>query len=380
MGIAHLLTDRCADVYLDSFALGPRDVEMGVGDWSVRKRVLHGGLSEGVEVVEVDNGALSFTILPTRGMGLWKGKYKGKELSWSSPMIGPVHPKFVELSGRGGLGWLTGFDEWLCRCGLAWNGPPGDDDGFPLTLHGRIANQPAHRLEVQVDPQSKQIRVIGEVEEGGLFFPHLQLTTAYTTELGSNRIIVEDAIVNRSSQQASMQLLYHLNIGPPFLAAGSQVHIPIRDLWPNNERAAEGIASWNRYEPPTNGFAEQVYLIHPRNGADGRTLALLHDAEARIGVAVRWDLSNLPCFNLWKNTAALEDGYVTGLEPATGFPRFRARERAAGRVRTLPPGALYETNWTIEVLDTAEQVGLVVEEVSRMQESTAPVIHREVPP
>ena len=80
-------------------------------------------------LIEVDNGALSYSILPTRGMGLWKGRYRDIDLGWSAPVIGPVHPKFVDLSLRGGLGWLTGFDEWLCRCGLAWNGPPGDDDG-----------------------------------------------------------------------------------------------------------------------------------------------------------------------------------------------------------------------------------------------------------
>src|SRR6185436_5658705 len=104
---------------------------------------------------------------------------------------------------------------------------------------------------------------------------------------------------------------------------------------------------------------------------------LLHDAEARIGLAVRWDTSALPYFNLWKNTAALEDGYVTGLEPATGFPRFRAHERAAGRVRTSPPGGRFEANWSIEVLHSAESVAPGVEKVAEMQGTTAPVIHRD---
>jgi len=375
----YILTDRKTDTWRPSFEIGPRDLDLGWDDWSLRKRVLHGGLSEGVETVEVDNGALSFTILPSRGMGLWKGRYKDLDLGWSSPVLGPVHPKFVELASRNGLGWLTGFDEWLCRCGLAWNGPPGDDEGFPLTLHGRIANQPAHRLEVRVDSKTKSIQVAGEVEEGGLFYPHLRLRTTYTTEIGSNRLTVEDAVTNHSSQPTSMQLLYHLNIGPPFLGSGSRVHVPTAELWPNNARAAEGLATWDRYEPPTNGFVEQVYLIQPRGGADSRTIALLHDAEARIGLAVRWDTSALPYFNLWKNTAGLTDGYVTGLEPATGFPRFRAQERAAGRVRTLPPGGRFEADWSIEVLDSAGSVASAVEEVAEMQGSAAPVVHREPP-
>jgi hypothetical protein len=365
---SHILADYRSAVWRESFDLA--------GDgWAIGKRVLHGGLSEGVEIVEVNNGDLAFTILPTRGMGLWKGRYKDLDLGWTSPVIGPVHPRFVEPSSRGGLGWLTGFDEWLCRCGLAWNGPPGDDSGFPLTLHGRIANLPAHRLEVQVDDERNLLRILGDVDEGGLFYPHLSLRTTYTTAIGSNRLEIEDGVINRSSQPAEMQLLYHLNVGGPFLEAGSRVHIPIEELWPNNLRAAEGIDAWDRCDGPTSGFAEQVYLIRPRADAQGNGMALLHNSAANAGLNVRWNTASLPYFNLWKNTAAIEDGYVTGLEPATGFPRFRAKERAAGRVRTLQAGERFTANWSIEILDTSEQVAAAVEEATTRQ-IEKPRIHR----
>jgi len=127
--------------------------------WSIRKRTLRGGLADGVDLVEVDNGALSFTVLPSRGMGLWCGSYNGHSVGWRSPVSGPVNPRFVNLLDQGGLGWLKGFDEWVVRCGLDSNGPPctdivPDNNGNPsevqLTLHGRIANLPACKLEVQV--------------------------------------------------------------------------------------------------------------------------------------------------------------------------------------------------------------------------------------
>jgi Domain of unknown function (DUF4432) len=371
---SHLLTDRQTNTWRES-------IDLAAIGWSIRKRMLHGSLSDGVEVVDVKNGALAFTILPTRGMGLWKGRYKNLDLGWSSPVIGPVHPKFVELSARGGLGWLTGFDEWLCRCGLAWNGPPGDDEGFPLSLHGRIANLPAHRLEIQFDDARKLLRVIGDVDESGLFYPHLSLRTTYATIIGANGLEIEDVVVNRSSQPTEMQLLYHLNVGPPFLEAASRVHIPIEELWPNNARAAEGIETWDRYAGPVSGFAEQVYLIRPTADGHGRALALLHNAAATAGVALRWDVASLPYFNLWKNTASVEDGYVTGLEPATGFPRFRASERAAGRVPTLAPGGAFTAKWTIEVVDTAEQVAAIVAEAAQRQgDCGAPIVHRTALP
>ena len=143
-----VLTDVTVGVWLESWSICGTDgpTLAGSGDWSVRKRTLRGGLSDGVDVVEVNNGAFSIQLLPTRGMGLWKADYEGTPLGWDSPVSLPVNPAYVNQESRGGLGWLSGFNELLCRCGLAFNGPPGidvrvDSDGnrseTPMTLHGQ---------------------------------------------------------------------------------------------------------------------------------------------------------------------------------------------------------------------------------------------------
>lgn len=379
MSTVHTLTDVEHDVWVDHFHTG--SAELGVAaahPWSVRKRTLRGGPRDGVDLIEVDNGALKFSVLPTRGMGLWRGSYRGLPLGWQAPVVGPVHPKFVDLSARGGLGWLTGFDEWLCRCGLAWCGPPGDDDGFALTLHGRIANTPAHRVEVAVERKPPHaISVFGQVEEGGLFYPRLRLTTTYATRPGSNVLTVHDVIENRSAGPAELQLLYHCNNGPPLLGQGGRVAVPVREVTPMTEWAAKGLKTWNTLAGPVAGFAEQVYACVPAGGDGGKTLAVLHDPAGERGLALRWDVWQLPYFTLWKNTAAVEDGYVTGLEPATCLPTFRAKERAAGRVVTLPAGGQWETNWSIEMFNTAEGVADAIAEVQAIQANVKPLIRRE---
>ena len=114
------LTDTHHDIWLDSFVTSNAHLALPTAaPWSIRKRTLHGGLRDGIDLIEVHNGALAFSILPTRGMGLWQGGYRGLHLGWKAPVEGPVHPKFVNVCERGHLGWLKGFDEWLCRCGLA---------------------------------------------------------------------------------------------------------------------------------------------------------------------------------------------------------------------------------------------------------------------
>ena len=121
-----VLTDVEARVWVDSFSLLAGDVGLGSG-WSIRKQTLRGGLSDGVDLIEIDNGQLSISLLPTRGMGIWRASYHGLPIGWKSPARGPVHPQYVNLQERGGLGWLAGFDEAIVRCGLDNTGAPGTD-------------------------------------------------------------------------------------------------------------------------------------------------------------------------------------------------------------------------------------------------------------
>src|SRR5439155_23631319 len=46
----------------------------GKAAWSAQLRTLHGGRQEGVQVIEVDNGAMTFSIVPTRGFEIGKAE------------------------------------------------------------------------------------------------------------------------------------------------------------------------------------------------------------------------------------------------------------------------------------------------------------------
>ena len=382
------LTDVAADHFVESFDLaGPADAP-----WSIRKRTLRGGRRDGVDRITLDNGALVVEILPTRGMSLWRGSFQGNRLGWDSPVRdGPIHPSFVRLDERGGLGWLDGFDEWLVRCGLAHNGAPfevGDpaspDPAAPPPrrtihpLHGRIGNLPAHFVAVHVEGEgpATTLTVEGRVAESTLFHPQLELTTRITTTPGSNRLVVRDAITNRSDQAGEFQLLYHWNFGPPYLGAGATCHAPIAALAPRNPRAAAGIATWGTAAGPTPGFAEQVYLAHLLGtGPEGHTLAMLVDPSQSKAVVLRFAVSQLPCFSLWKNSAGPSDGYVVGLEPGTNFPHPLPFEKAHHRVVPLGPGDTHVAATTLEILNTSEAVAAVVAEVQTRQRAHPATIH-----
>ena len=380
-----VLTDRDEGIWVEDLELTEKDI--GCAGASVRKRVLRGGLSDGVEVIEIDNGQFSFTVLPTRGMGIWRGCYHGHDIGWQAPAKGPVHPSFVNLQDRGGLGWLTGFDEFIVRCGLDSNGAPCTDVvpnnmGVPseveLTLHGRIANIPAHRVEVQVLPgDPPTIIVLGVVDEAALFYPGFRLSTSMSTICGSNAMTIADTVTNLKATEAEFELLYHCNFGSPFLEPGARLEIPAHTVAPRDQRAAEGIGAYSEYLGPTAGFVEQVYWYEPLSREDGVTLALLRNADGDRGAVVRFNTRQLPCFTQWKNTAAVADGYVTGLEPGTDYPNAKAIEREQGRLMRLAPGATHDVELTLEVHDSAAGVRAVQEEIAVIQGEPGVEVHRD---
>ncbi len=346
-----LLTDTASSVYVDAMDIGPRDVP-GIdvtSDFAIRKRRLRGGPSDGVDVVEMDSGAMSCTVLPTRGMGLWRAQVGDIRLGWQSPVRGPVHPKFVNLYEDSGLGWLDGFDELMCRCGLESNGGPVSDEQGRLlyALHGRIANTPAHVVAALFDSEQNEISLLGEVDETRLFHNKLRLTSTVKMPLGEARLKIVDTVTNLSAEPGELQLLYHTNFGSPLLEYGSRLVAPVKTVVPQTPRSAEGVQEWDVYGPPEPGYTEMVNFLELLSDSDGNTEVLLKNAHGTAGVSLLFNTRQLPAFTQWKSTQAVEDGYVTGLEPGVNLPNSRSFEESQGRVVKLAGGE--SRNFELEI-------------------------------
>ncbi len=346
-----LLTDIDSNVYVDAMEIGPDDVP-GVDvqtKFSIRKRRLSGGPCDGVDIVDMDSGAMSCTVVPTRGMGLWRAQVGDIRLGWQSPVRGPVHPKFVNLYEDSGLGWLDGFDELMCRCGLESNGGPVSDEQGRLlyALHGRIANTPAHVVAAAFDAEQNEISLVGQVDETRLFHNKLRLTSTVKMPLGESRLKIVDTVTNLSAEPGELQLLYHTNFGSPMLEAGSKLVAPAKTVIPQTPRSAEGVATWDVYGPPEPGYAEMVNFLELLSDGDGNTEVMLKNAKGDKGVSLLFNTRQLPTFTQWKSTQAIEDGYVTGLEPGVNLPNPRSFEESQGRVVKLSGGE--SRNFELEI-------------------------------
>lgn len=363
---------------------------------AVTKRTLRGGLRDGVEVVEIFNGRLQVCVVPTRGMGIWKvrrqdvpealssstGGPASVQLGWNAPVHGPVHPKFVPLFAPDGLGWLQGFDEWLVRCGLESNGAPEWDEKNILRwpLHGKIANTPAHRVELAVDDATGEIHLTGIVDESKLYHNKLRLTSTIRMQADTLRFDILDEVTNLSAEEGELELLYHCNFGPPLLDPGARVVLPVRQVIPRDARAAEGIATWDSIGNEQPGYAEQVYFFELLADTAGRTQALLRNAHGNAGCSLHFNRQQLPGFTLWKSTQAAADGYVTGLEPATNLPNPRSFEKDQGRVIRLKPGEHRQMALGVELHADAESVAAAEAAIARLQGAAKPIVHAQPQP
>lgn len=376
------LTDVATRQFVETIRLTPDKVPGAPGGWSVTKQVLRGGPSDGVDVIEVQNGDFRFSVSPTRGMGIleaWQGDFR---LGWKSPVEGPVNPALVHLSDPSGLGWLEGFNEMLVRCGLEYNGGPEfNSNGTVLySLHGRIANIPARKVEVSVDGQSGLIAVSGIVDEGRLFGNKLRLASTISTQLGRSEIKVVDTVTNLSGEPGELELIYHTNFGVPLLGPGAKLVAPAVRVGAYDANSLRDIATWNQYGPETPGVAEGCYFIELAAAADGATQVVLRNAAGDRGISYKFNRKQLPYFTLWKNSQAAADGYATGLEPGTNLPNNKSFEKEKGRVIALAPGESRQFELTLEVLTGRDAVTAAEKAVADLQHGKPPIILQQLSP
>ena len=364
----------------DGVPLKPRSGFPADHNWWVLKQTLHGGMQEGVQLIEVNNGAIRFTIIPTRGMSIYNVVSGDLELGWQSPVKQMVHPQHIDLNDHGGLGWLAGFNELMVRCGVAFAGHPGEDDGKMLTLHGRIGNIPAHDVSVAVDSKPPhRIRVRGKVSERMFKFSQFDLWTEVSTVPGSHSIQINDLLVNKSEYSQEYQVIYHTNFGRPLLQQGAQFVAPIKTLAPFDAYAAKDLSTYATYLGPTRDYGEQVYCATLHSNVAGQTAVMLKNADGSQGAGIRYATDTLPYFTLWKNTDTEADGYVTGLEPGTGYPYNRSVERVEGRVPKLAADQHVRFALDIEVLKDRAAVEYFEKRVKSIQANRQPTVS-QIPP
>ncbi len=372
------LTDARAGIDLAEWSVSSGELGLTGTPFEIAKRTLAGGRQQGSALIVIRAGRLTVTVIPTRGMSVYKASLDGVEFGWASPVEEIVHPSFMRLSERGGLGWLEGFNELMVRCGYEWSGHPAVEGDKAYTLHGRAGNTPASAVEVRIAREAPhRIAVRGLLVEKAFNAIDFETWTELAITPGETRFALEDRLVNRGDYARPYEIIYHTNIGRPVLEEGAQVVAPFLSVAPFNDAAKPGLANWRSYPGPTRNFNEMVYACELAAGPDGRTAAALVNAAGSLGFAVVYPVVELPTFTLWKNTDTERNGYVTGLEPGSNYPYPPPVERAAGRLKQLEPGGEARFRVSFELLTDKAAVDACLARIAAITPATPPIIHPE---
>lgn len=333
----------------------------------LRRGMLLDGKGAGVETVDVDTGGgLCYTVLPGRGMDVAWTSYGGMPISYLSK-AGVSAPAYHDPRD---MQWLKSFFAGLITtCGLSNAGPPCRDElpvlgEIPYGLHGDISNTAADNVctrEEWLPDGSYRLWVSGRMREGRLHGEHLQLRREITSYLGEKKLRVHDVFSNQGDTPQPLTFFYHINIGHPVLDPQARFLAPSLSIQPASQEARMHMDTWDRFDPPTAGYLERQYYHTLAADAQGGTLAALVNDGLELGVCLRFNARQLPCFSQWKVCRRGE--YVLAFEPGNCYPWGRERLRRENLLETLEPMQERTVDFTIEIMDGQEELSALRREI-----------------
>jgi hypothetical protein len=307
------------------------------------------GKARGCRLLDVWTGTgLRFQVNADRALDITGCDFKGLPLAWRSP-AGDVHPAYYEPHGAG---WLRSFPGGLlATCGLDQLGPPCQDGGQEFGLHGRISNCPAYQVNHRAfwSGDDYVLEISGECRQAALFNENLVLRRRIETRLGSSTIRIEDVVANDGFEPAPHMLLYHFNLGFPLVSEHSRLRLQAESSLARDADARAGLAEWDRFQPPTPGYREQVFIHRPIPDQDNAAVVELVNPQLEIGLRWTYGATHLPYLFEWKMMG--EGAYVVGVEPVNcDGVGGRASARQLGQLPFLEPGESRRYRLDLEVI------------------------------
>jgi hypothetical protein len=315
------------------------------------------GPARGVRAMCVNTGGgLRYRVLVDRGFDIDQAFFNQYSLSF-------LTHKGVTPPTRGldhGDDWLKSFPGGLLTsCGPFNIGPPGQDAGEELGLHGPHSNTGATIESVlQPDPHAgrSEMSITGTIRYGAFYGPCVRLRRTISSSLGSNRIAIEDEFTNDGNQAVPHAWLLHINFGYPLVNAGAELcydspRVEPTDAQESVARFRNGV-DYKRVLPPQarhRGPASAVAYLFPRaTDRAGSTTVAIVNRKLSLGVAIHYNVKQFPRCGNWQHFGPRE--YVTALEPMNGTIAGRWKDRERKLLDGLEPGTRKTYRYAIEAI------------------------------
>lgn len=307
---------------------------------NIQRYCLQEGRAAGVQMIRVANAAgLELHLAADRALDIAELRYLGTSIGYLSA-TGITHPAYYEPEG---YGWLRSFyGGFLTTCGLDQVGEPCAFHDESRGLHGRISNCPAEQLctTTQRDGQTLSGIVQGTTRQARQQGEAYLLRRTYHFSADRADFSFTDVIENQSATPLPLQLLYHFNLGHPFLSPELKIQLPPATIQPFSAADAAHC----------NEFADCT---------DPRELTLLHQLEHRapdttltaenhgLRLTLQFDSTQLPILAQWRHLAARD--YVLAFEPTNTHLQGVAWDAAQQTLEYLAPGQSKTLHFTVSL-------------------------------
>lgn len=319
----------------------------------IRQMVCNEGRSSGMKLFEVKNECLRYQIMCDKCLDVSEFSYKGINMNFLSKpgLQGRNH---YDTNGSealrsimGGLFFTAGLEN-ICA--------PYKNATGEYPMHGRIRTTPAQQISSQEiwTKEGLTLRVSGIMREAELFGENMVLRRTIETGLGEKSIKVIDEIENESFREEPLMLLYHINLGYPFLTPDMQLYIPTKNVTARDETSAGHESEYDRMEPPRENEPEYVFIHEMKKTSENRTWVLAVNPDLNLGMKIEYRMDNLPYFMEWKSIAAGD--YVLGLEPSNSSVYGRGYHEKNGNLHMLKPFEKEINQIIFTVLDGEEEI------------------------
>jgi hypothetical protein len=310
---------------------------------------LCGGRADGLEAVDVDNGAgMRLLVLPGHGMDIGRLSFNGMNVSFLSKG-GFAHSAHYNAAGMAGLETFAGG--FLTTCGLRNSGLPNECENESFGMHGRIGQTAATDVSINRNLFAERpvITLTGIVREGWLFSSSLELHRTISIYYDEPAIYLNDIIYNLTPRSEGILLLYHFNLGYPLLDENARFITSHHYEKPVDKNAEAGQDKRYEFSKPIDGEPEQCFYYKQAAAEDGRAFAACINEKKGMGVAVFSDPAQLPLLCNWKSCASGD--YVMGIEPCTCYGDGREAHRLRGQLDSIPAYGEKHVSLRVEVLN-----------------------------
>ena len=261
------------------------------------------GTGSGIDEIFCRNGGLELTLLENRGFDISALRFNGVNFAYLSKN-GILPP---DLCFTDALDFERCFGGgFLYTCGLD---NIGDPRGAAI-LHGRKTVLPVTltRAERLYKDGKFTLIVEGRQNQTELYGENIASCRRYT--IHADKLEIEETLTNEGYTDAEYMILYHFNVGYPFLDENAAMTANIAST--ETITTGHGAKDYDKFRAPKDKCGREVYL-HTIKG--GEAVIGIENPALKMKMTFKYENAALPYFTQWKNMQS--GNYVLGIEPAS---------------------------------------------------------------